>query len=102
MLAAAGARHAGGFFRWGKLQLAIRAKPGPLTSPAPTNAKKAPASAGALSCFAKTLLLYRSALHLLALFFEHRAAAEVDFVAFERQTLDRMSTRLNSSHLSIS
>src|ERR1035441_3722689 len=35
------------------------------------------------------LFLYRSALQLLALFFEHRAAAEFDFVAFERQALDQ-------------
>src|ERR1017187_7000352 len=49
--------------------------------------KKAPASAGAFSYFAKNLLPHRSALHLLALFFEHRAAAEFDFVAFERQAL---------------
>src|ERR1035438_6428433 len=35
------------------------------------------------------LLLHRSALQLLALFFEHRAPAEFDFVAFERQALDQ-------------
>src|ERR1035441_2381005 len=35
------------------------------------------------------LLLYRSALQLLALFFEHRAAAELDFVAFARPALDQ-------------
>src|SRR5665647_2500282 len=35
------------------------------------------------------LLLHRSGLQLLALFFEHRAAAEFDFVAFERQALDQ-------------
>jgi hypothetical protein len=33
----------------------------------------------------KLLLLHRSGLQLFALFFEDRAAAELDFVAFERQ-----------------
>src|ERR1019366_6880069 len=37
----------------------------------------------------ENLLLYKSAPQLLALFFEHRAAAELDFVAFERQALDQ-------------